>query len=421
MDINTSLDLNVVAVENQDRVSVLLELVAPTRDADQTRPPGTLEVVLDRSGSMGDGRLVAAQRAIESLIDRLDPSDNFGLVVFDDQAQVIVPAGPLTDKAAAVAAVRSLHLGSMTNLSGGYLRGIQEARRVVGEDGSGTLLLVSDGHANCGVTDHAQLADLATGGRQHDLTTSTVGVGLGFDEELMGVLARGGGGTARFGEEADEAGAAMTAEVEDLLEQSAQAAHLTVRPSGEVSAVTLLNDLPATVIEDGFMVDLGDLYSGEHRRLVLEIEVPAIDGLGLAQVCELELGWVDVSEMKSEKVTLPVHVNVVPGDQAAGRIPDPIVVSERLFQEAQRAKKEAGEALRQGDRDRASHIWMTAKESLDAAIPAASPETRDELSKESALLGDMADRATHDDARLLSKQTENDRFFKSSRRGRRGG
>ena len=48
-----------------------------------------------------------------------------------------------------------------------------------------------------------------------------------------------------------------------------------------MSAVRLFNDLPATAIEDGFMVELGDLYAGETRRMLLEIDVPALHGLGL--------------------------------------------------------------------------------------------------------------------------------------------
>ena len=35
---------------------------------------------------MADGRLEAAKGALEALVARLDPTDNFGLVTFDDTA-----------------------------------------------------------------------------------------------------------------------------------------------------------------------------------------------------------------------------------------------------------------------------------------------------------------------------------------------
>ena len=86
---------------------MLLELTAPGRDSGAQRPPSTLQVVLDRSGSMSGERLHAAKHALESLIARLDPTDNFGLVTFDDEVAVPIPAGPLADKHAAREAIRS--------------------------------------------------------------------------------------------------------------------------------------------------------------------------------------------------------------------------------------------------------------------------------------------------------------------------
>lgn len=118
MNFSTRLDLDIVAVEAEDEVSVLLELTAPEADSAQTRAPAALEIVLDRSGSMSGDRLEAAKRAIEALIDRLDPTDSFGLVLFDEDVHVAVPAGRLTDKAAVRQLVRGISPGGMTNLSG---------------------------------------------------------------------------------------------------------------------------------------------------------------------------------------------------------------------------------------------------------------------------------------------------------------
>src|SRR5690606_41516911 len=49
--------------------------------------------LLDRSSSMSrDDRLGGAVRALLSVVDRLDPVDRFGVVVFSDQARVLAPA-----------------------------------------------------------------------------------------------------------------------------------------------------------------------------------------------------------------------------------------------------------------------------------------------------------------------------------------
>jgi Ca-activated chloride channel family protein len=408
---------DLIAVEHEDTVHALLELTAPTPEQAEDRPASTLQVVIDRSGSMADGRLYAALQALDALIGRLRPEDRLGLVTFDNQVTVPIAAGAVGDGAQARQALATIYPGETTNLSGGLLRGIQEAQRAA-NGGGATLVLLSDGHANEGVTDHDQLERFAAGAQRGRITTSTIGIGLGYDEELLASIARGGSGNASFAEHGDDAGAALASEVEGLMAQAVQAASLTVRPSDEVSAVRLFNDLPATATDGGFMAELGDLYAGETRRILLEIDVPALSGLGLAKVCDLELRWVDIESMKSELATIPVSVNVVPGDEAAGRAANPTVTTELAFQRAQRTKREATDALRDGDVGRASDLYRGASKDVRIAQASAPADAAPELAAEASLLDDLADRADYD-AMSVRKTVAADYHMKSRRRGRR--
>lgn len=417
MHIDALLDVDLVAVESQEQVTVLLELAAPARDESAQRAPSTLQVVLDRSGSMRGGALTAAQEGLDRLLTRLDPSDSFGLVSFDDRVEVTVPTAPLSDKAAVRAAVAGVDPREMTNLSAGYLRGLREARRAAGERGS-TLLLLSDGHANGGVLEHDQLERIAREGRAHAVTTSTLGLGLGYDEALLATLSRGGAGDAHFAEHGDDTIAALTEEADHLLALVAQAATLTIRPSQEVPSVTLLNDLAAPAADGGFTVELGDFYAGEQRKLLLAIDVPSLSALGLAQVCELELTWTELPSLDTQSIRLPIHVNVVPGDAAAGRIPNPVVHTERAFQEAQATKQRASDALREGDAAAAAALFRDAGGTLDALAASAPPVTAAELLEEARLLHDLEARATMGDANRTAKLSQADAYRKRRRRGR---
>lgn len=226
MRISAHLDMDVIAVETDDQLSVLVEMTAPPAPARETaRPASTLEVVLDRSGSMSGDRLNGAKTALIGLIDKLDPTDNFGLVVFDDRVEVVVPAGPLRDKSGVKAAISWVEARGSTDLSSGYLRGLQEVGRIAGQAGA-TVLLISDGHANAGVTDPQTLGGVAAKAQGDNITTSTLGYGLGYDEKIMSAIARGGSGNELFAEEPDTAGALIAGEVDGLLSQSAQAASL---------------------------------------------------------------------------------------------------------------------------------------------------------------------------------------------------
>jgi Ca-activated chloride channel family protein len=404
MEVKTTLDIDLVALETADEVAVLLDLAAPPSPAAE-RPPHALQVVLDRSGSMAGARLDAAKQALEALVARLDPSDVFGLVAFGDEVQIALPAAPLGDKPAAAAAIRALEPDGMTNLSGGFLRGLQEARRGMPERGA-TLLLLSDGHANVGITEHDALQALAAGGRREGVTTSTIGLGLDYDEALLAALATGGAGTTHFALDGDAAGAAVAEEVGHLLGQAAQAVTVVVRPGDEVPGFALWNDLPACGVDGGVMVELGDFHAGEQRRILLSLQVPGMATLGAATICELEVRWLDIASMTEKVATVPVNVNVVPGDVAAGRVAVPVVRDELAFLRLQRAKREAAERLARGDRAEGARLMREAAEAIPAAAP---PEMLDEA----ALLASLAEER---DVRVSAKTLRADVHRKTRRR-----
>jgi Ca-activated chloride channel family protein len=407
MHVNAHLDVDLVAVEQTDHITVMLELVAPEPTASDRRAPATVQVVLDRSGSMDLGdRLPAARAALKALVDRLDPRDAFGLVAFDDEVEVTVPAGPVTDKPAIHAAIDGLWARGSTNLSAGLLRGVQEARRAAGPGGA-TLLLISDGMANEGVTDPQRLEAVAAGAHRAAVTISTVGLGLGYDETVLAAVARGGQGDHVFAEDADEAAGAVAGEVDGLLSKAVQAASLLVRPTSDVQTVTVFNDLPAQAVAGGVMVELGDLWAGEQRKVLLGLGVPAIAALGLAQVATLELRYVALPDLSEQTVTLPVSVNVVPGDEAAGRVPDPKVRTELLFQQAQEAKREAADAIARGAEAEALQMLSDAGARLAGVDDA-----------ERGVLLDLAADITGGAPARAAKRSRMDHHLKSRKRGR---
>jgi Ca-activated chloride channel homolog len=418
MKLSAQLDVTMVAHETDDEVTLLLELTAPAAPAQtEQRAPSSLQVVLDRSGSMAGPPLAGALRALEDLVARLDAHDNVGLVAFDHQAHVVAPAGPLTDKQDLVHRIRAIHPGGSTDLSSGYLRGLQELKRVKGESG-GTLVVVSDGHANAGLTDRHRFADIAAAAHRDGIVTSTLGYGLGYDETLLTALARSGSGNHHFAEDPDAAGAAIASEVDNLLTKTAQAASLTVRVYPQVELLQLYNDLPAEQLTDSaVMIELGDFYADESRRLLLRLRVPAMGALGLARVATLRLRYVELPSYVEHTVSLPVTVNVVPGDEAKGQLADPVVRSEQLFQEAQLAKKESSEAMRERDLDKLRRSISASKRALRRAQQVAPEDLQDELVGELDEVESLGREAEIDPNRASKLSSES--FHRQSRkRGR---
>lgn len=352
MHVKAHLDLDLVALEAADQLTLMLDLTAPISDKAKNRAPQAIQVVLDRSGSMSGEPLESAKGSLLKLVDRLAPQDFFGLVAFDDAALVVVPMRPVQDHhiPSLRQAIRQLNTGGSTDISAGYLMGLRELTRVT-TVGASTLLLISDGHANSGEQDPKVLASIATKHATQRVTTSTIGLGNGYDEIILEALATGGGGAHRFASTIDEAVGAIAAEVSDLLDKSAVNAVLRVKPVQGLTQppqIQVIQRLPFWKDGEDYVVQLGDLYAGENRRFIIGLEVPGIAALGLAKVADIVVEYLNLAEMTEISVTMPVQVNVVPVDIAAGRIPDPIVRAERLIVEAQSEKVIATDEIRSG-------------------------------------------------------------------------
>ena len=424
MKVKAVLDVDMVAMEANDQITLMLDLTAPENEKQTSRPGQTVQVVLDRSGSMQGQPLDAAKGSLLKLVDRLAPQDCFGLVGFDDSALVVTPTRKMSDHhmPSLRKAIREVTSGGSTDISAGYLLGLREANRIQASGGS-TILLISDGHANAGEKDPKFFTEVASKSLTEKVTTATIGLGDGYDEILLEALAQGGGGAHRFASTIDEAVGAIASEVNDLLDKSVVNAVLRVTPVKNLTGVPqieVLQRLPHWKDGDSYVVQLGDLYSGENRRFVVKIDVPGIAALGLCKIADITIEYLDLGQRQEISVTMPVNVNVVPGDVAAGRVSDPIVRAERLILEAQTAKSLAVEELRSGKIKEASGRLKGTSANLRreaSLIPVTDEQSAESLAlikAEADEIDTLAQSAEFDDA-LYSTKRMTESYSRSTR------
>ncbi len=102
---------------------------------------------------------------------------------------------------------------NMTNLHGGWLKAAETLAPRAGRGMVSRLILLSDGQANRGLLAVEgiceQVRDLASAG----VTTSTVGIGFGFNEELMTAIAKAGQGNSWYGQRAEDLAESFDAEL----------------------------------------------------------------------------------------------------------------------------------------------------------------------------------------------------------------
>ncbi len=414
MHVKALLDLDMVAMEASDELTLMLDLTAPANAKQVGRPSQAVQIVVDRSGSMEGGRLESAKGSLLKLIDRLAPQDYFGIVSFDDTALVEIPTRKMSDHHLPTLrkSIRELHTGGSTDISAGYLLGLREVNRIHAEGGA-TLLLISDGHANAGERDPRFFADVSSKSATEKVTTSTIGIGTGYDETILESLAKGGGGAHRFAGSIDEAVGAIAAEVDDLLDKTIVNAVLRLTPTAAMTstpAIEVLQRLPYWKDGESYVVQLGDFYSGENRRFVIKIDLPGVAALGLCKIADITVEYLDLAARQEIAVTMPVNVNVVPGDVAAGRVADPIVRAERLILEAQTAKSLAVDELRSGKIKEASSRLNNTAASLrrEASLI---PVTDDRSAESLAII-----KAEAEEIELLAKTAEVEDVMYSSKR-----
>ena len=110
----------------------------------------------------------------------------------------------------------------------------------------------------------------------------------------------------------------IASEISGLLSMAAQAGSLLLRMTPYVRAVRVLNELSSAAVGDGILLELGSFYAGEVRKLVLTFDIPGIAALGLVEIASLDFSYIALPALEQQTITVPLHVNVVPGDQAAG-------------------------------------------------------------------------------------------------------
>lgn len=259
---------------HDNELDVLVRIQAPDAPAERPlRNPLHLSLVIDRSGSMSGQPLDEAKRCAEFVLDGLQPTDRLSVVMYDGHAQTLVPAVPLADKEPIRRAIREIREGGCTNLHGGWLQGAETLAPHTKDDVTSRVILLSDGCANEGLTEHdpiwAQCADLARAG----VSTSTYGLGHGFNEELMIGMAKHGHGSSYYGQTADDLMDPFREEFELLNALCARHLRLEIEPAPGVT-VKLLNDYVADGQNAWLLPNLA--FAGEAWAVVrLRVPSPA--------------------------------------------------------------------------------------------------------------------------------------------------
>ncbi len=383
-------------------LDVLIRISAPQRDpssdgAIPKRPALNLALVLDRSGSMSGEKIHFARLAARYAVQQLAPTDRVSIVAFDDRVETIVPSRAATDVPGILRAIDGISDRGSTALHAGWVEGATQVSAQLEPSRLNRVILLSDGVANVGETNPDRIASDVHGLAMRGVSTSAMGVGQDFNEDLLEAVANSGDGNYHFIESPDQLPAIFEAELRGLLATFGKRVSLGLEPKRDARVIDVLNDFERT---DTGRCKLTNLTRGQMLEVIVRLSLPGgATGQTPSEWLGVRLAWDDAERGARHSIRRALALPAV-SEAEFGRLSDHELVRERVaLLEVARAKHEM---TRRIDRGEAASIPAMLAPSM--ATLAAAPQTV-EVRREIQALEELK-QASQENAGLARKRAK---------------
>ena len=292
----------VMASDKKDTTYLKVGLTGFELAKEGKRTPVNIAIVLDRSGSMSGTKIARAKEAATMAVQRLNSNDIVSLVAYDDTVNVLYPASKLTDRSSLEAAIEKIQAGNSTALFAGVSKGAEEVKKFLDKERVNRVILLSDGLANVGPSSPSELGDLGASLIKDGISVTTIGLGLGFNEDLMTQLAGKSDGNHAFVENENDLKRIFNAEFGDVLSVVAQEVSVTIRCAEGIRPVRILGregDISGQTVR----VTLNQLYAAQEKFILLEVEVPAVGSGQTREVASVEVSYMNMGTQVQDRLT----------------------------------------------------------------------------------------------------------------------
>lgn len=329
--IEVSAQLNRANLLPDEEHLAYLALRIQGKKIEQAERPGlNLGMVMDRSGSMSGSKIDYTRQALGFCINNLDVKDILSVAAFDDQVEVILPPGPVVNKDAAKAQIARINARGMTNLSGGLMTGHNLVKSSQTTEKVNRLIMMTDGLANQGITDHKGLVNLAGNISSSGQSLTCIGVGEDFDEDLLTRMSERGKGNFYFVENPDLIPPIFAEELQGLLQVVAQNLIVDVIPRAGVHISRIFGYQPIIGKNNSLSLNLPDLYSSEEKLLLMEIKIPPMVE-GIHSVLGIKCSCLDTSTQETLEIMINVEVHATRDDEKLAQFNEEVDKSVELM------------------------------------------------------------------------------------------
>src|SRR5687768_3111362 len=364
--VHVDVDRSVLPADATERAVVKIALDCDRPMRRDLRPPVNIALVIDRSGSMSGDKIVKAREAALEAVRRLSPDDIVALVAYDTTVQTLIPAQRVGDGRRLERAISGIEVGGNTALHGGVTRGAAEVRRHM-EDRRfvNRVILLSDGLANVGPSSPEDLGRFGASLVKEGISVTTIGLGLGFNEDLMTRLAQRSDGNTYFVEHSSDLPRIFAAELGDVLNVVARRIIIEIEFPAGVRPMKFIG-------RDGMIrgqraeFSLNQLYGGQEKFALVEVEVsPAESGVEM-EIARAHVRYEDAVTQRETKVTAKRNVQFSKSQAAVVRSADHQVQADYAANALAVAKDEAVALVDSNRRDQAAAVLRQRAQELNA-------------------------------------------------------
>ena len=175
-------------------------VVTPAADLKRIQEGSDWVFILDVSGSMQGHKIATLADGVCRTLDKMSGNDRFRVITFNNRASDLtggfIQATPENVRAW-TSRIKSIQAGGSTNLYEGLYKGYKG----LDDDRTTGMVLVTDGVANTGPTEHAHFLKLLN---NYDLRLFTFVIGNSANKPLLDRLAKDSGGFAMNISDADD-------------------------------------------------------------------------------------------------------------------------------------------------------------------------------------------------------------------------
>ncbi|MFO0685626.1 MAG: VWA domain-containing protein [Sandaracinus sp.] len=236
------------------------------------RPPINLAVVIDTSGSMTGAPIGDARAATRALLSQLEAGDRLAVVAFSSSTEVLLPSTVIDSHSMDElgSAIDRMEASGTTDLRGGLTAGLEEVVRHWDPTGVNRVVLLSDGVPN----DPSGIEAMAQAAGERSIAITALGLGVDYDETLLGAIAQRSGGGFHAVEDSSAVASVFREEVLRLVRTVARGAYVELSPGPGVSIVGVVG--PATSqYGNSVRVEIGDLSEGDGRDVLVRMQTQA--------------------------------------------------------------------------------------------------------------------------------------------------